>query len=178
MKGLLCCLVEDTPIVRRAYAGKAAELCAAHSFGGRRANYGASHTLTTKRTWNDAFLSEPAIQSPIVYRDQENCPGSSRRKQRHCKALGGNVPLGALGPAEHNLDDSWPLQLAPISVLEFAQIALDAGGTHSYLFLSGIPNSVLRFKFLAVCSLCFLDLESQLEKNSSRIHLSVKWTLR
>ena len=41
-KGLLCCLVEDTPIVRRAYAGKAAELCAARSFGGRRANYSAS----------------------------------------------------------------------------------------------------------------------------------------
>jgi len=41
-KGLLCCLVEDTPIVRRAYAGKAAELCAARSFGSCRANYGGS----------------------------------------------------------------------------------------------------------------------------------------
>ena len=36
----------------------------------------------------------------------------------------------------------------------------------------------LRFKFLAAYSLCFRDLELQLEKNLSRIHLSVKWTSR
>ena len=44
LKGLLCCPVEDTPIVRRAHAGKAAELRAACSFGSRRANHGVSQS--------------------------------------------------------------------------------------------------------------------------------------
>lgn len=33
-------------------------------------------------------------------------------------------------------------------------------------------------KFLAVCSLCFLDLEPQQAKSLSRIPLFVKWTSR
>ena len=80
VKGLPCCLVEDTPIVRRAYAGKATELRAARSFGSRRANYGASQPTDEKNNWNDAFLFELAVQSPAAHRDQENRPGSSRRK--------------------------------------------------------------------------------------------------
>ena len=44
--------------------------------------------------------------------------------------------------AERNLDDSCPLKLAPVSVLEFAQIALDAGGTRSCMSPSSISNPV------------------------------------
>src|SRR6267142_1735963 len=42
-KGLLFCVTEDAPSVRRADAGKIVELCAARAFGSRRANYGTSH---------------------------------------------------------------------------------------------------------------------------------------
>jgi hypothetical protein len=45
-KGLLFCVTEDAPSVRRADAGKTAELCAARAFGSRRANYGTSHPPT------------------------------------------------------------------------------------------------------------------------------------
>jgi len=41
-KGLLRCLAEDAPSVRRADAGKAAELRATRALGSRRANYGTS----------------------------------------------------------------------------------------------------------------------------------------
>jgi hypothetical protein len=49
------------------------------------------------------------------------------------------------------------LQLAPISVLEFAQIALDAGGSSSCQSLN-VTASVC-IEFLAVFSLCFPGLE-------------------
>jgi hypothetical protein len=68
------------------------------------------------------------------------------------------------------------LQLAPISVLEFAQIALDAGG-RSLIF--NVEHSQSKFfveKSLAVFSPCFPDLELRQAKNLPRIPLSAKWT--
>ncbi len=67
------------------------------------------------------------------------------------------------------------LQIAPISVLEFAQIALDAGGKVTFhIKASSIPVSVRFKKSLAVFSLFFPDLEPRQARNSSRIPLSAK----
>ncbi len=42
IQGLLRGPLEDAPVIRRADAGKAAQLCAARSVGCRRADYGGS----------------------------------------------------------------------------------------------------------------------------------------
>jgi hypothetical protein len=56
-KGLLRCVTEDAPSIRRADAGKSIELCAARALGSRRANYSASCLLTNELyMWNGRIL--------------------------------------------------------------------------------------------------------------------------